>query len=199
MLPIPSELEKEYPPRGPLRQYRFRDATAFHCFRCGVSKEAKLITIYAGDWDRRLCNGCYGRLLSIHEIKSGTADDDEKTEQLARILLTVFNRDQEREAQRLFRLSERRVELLSETTLRFLATADHVSRSLSSEANLDWSPAVIGLCKAVELEVIERLIRPLATDGNIGCPHEEGEDFPSGEDCPFCPFWKGKQGSARRE
>ena len=34
-----------------------------------------------------------------------------------------------------------------------------------------------------------------ATEVNIGCPHEEGEDFPVGEDCPFCPFWKGKQGS----
>ena len=33
------------------------------------------------------------------------------------------------------------------------------------------------------------------SDGNMGCPHEEGEDFPDGEDCPFCPFWKGKQGS----
>lgn len=34
-----------------------------------------------------------------------------------------------------------------------------------------------------------------AAEGNIGCPHEEGEDFPVGEDCPFCPFWRGKQGS----
>src|SRR5438445_10299962 len=33
------------------------------------------------------------------------------------------------------------------------------------------------------------------TEGNMGCPHEEGPDFPVGEDCPFCPFWKGKQGS----
>jgi hypothetical protein len=33
------------------------------------------------------------------------------------------------------------------------------------------------------------------SDGNMGCPHEEGEDFPDGVDCPFCPFWKGKQGS----
>jgi hypothetical protein len=39
----------------------------------------------------------------------------------------------------------------------------------------------------------------VATDRNIGCPHEEGDDFPHGEDCPFCPFWKGKQGSNRRE
>lgn len=32
------------------------------------------------------------------------------------------------------------------------------------------------------------------SEGNVGCPHEEGEDFPMGEDCPFCSFWQGKQG-----
>ena len=37
------------------------------------------------------------------------------------------------------------------------------------------------------------------SQGNMGCPHEEGEDFPLGEDCPFCPFWKGKQGSNQQE
>ena len=37
------------------------------------------------------------------------------------------------------------------------------------------------------------------SEGNMGCPHEEGEDFPGGEDCPFCPFWAGKQGSYRRD
>lgn len=39
----------------------------------------------------------------------------------------------------------------------------------------------------------------VASQGNMGCPHEEGKDFPLGEDCPFCPFWKGKQGSNQRE
>lgn len=34
--------------------------------------------------------------------------------------------------------------------------------------------------------------------GNMGCPHEEGADFAVGEDCPFCPFWRGKPGSKRR-
>src|SRR6266446_916015 len=37
------------------------------------------------------------------------------------------------------------------------------------------------------------------TEGNMGCPHEEGPDFPVGEDCPFCPFWRGKQGSNRKD
>ncbi len=27
------------------------------------------------------------------------------------------------------------------------------------------------------------------TDGIIGCPHEEGIDYPDGEVCPECPFW----------
>jgi hypothetical protein len=39
----------------------------------------------------------------------------------------------------------------------------------------------------------------VVSEGNMGCPHEEGIDFPLGEDCPFCPFWVGKQGTARRD
>lgn len=27
------------------------------------------------------------------------------------------------------------------------------------------------------------------TDRLIGCPHEEGTDYPEGEVCPQCPFW----------
>jgi len=27
------------------------------------------------------------------------------------------------------------------------------------------------------------------TDGIIGCPHEEGVDYPEGQVCPQCPFW----------
>ena len=34
--------------------------------------------------------------------------------------------------------------------------------------------------------------RVVITDGVLGCPHEEGEDYPRGTDCPFCPFWARK-------
>jgi len=27
------------------------------------------------------------------------------------------------------------------------------------------------------------------TDRIIGCPHEEGKDYPRGEHCPQCPYW----------
>jgi hypothetical protein len=29
-------------------------------------------------------------------------------------------------------------------------------------------------------------------DQIIGCPHEEGIDYPGGEPCPECPFWKNR-------
>ena len=30
------------------------------------------------------------------------------------------------------------------------------------------------------------------TRGIIGCPHEEGIDYPEGTGCPACPFWRGR-------
>jgi len=29
-------------------------------------------------------------------------------------------------------------------------------------------------------------------DRIIGCPHEEGIDYPEGKTCPRCPFWAGR-------
>ncbi|MBK1631297.1 hypothetical protein CKO31_11210 [Thiohalocapsa halophila] len=26
----------------------------------------------------------------------------------------------------------------------------------------------------------------------LGCPHEEGIDYPQGESCPHCPYWKNR-------
>lgn len=38
----------------------------------------------------------------------------------------------------------------------------------------------------------------VVSNGNMGCVHEVGEDFPVGSDCPFCPFWRGRQGSGSK-
>ena len=32
----------------------------------------------------------------------------------------------------------------------------------------------------------------VVTDRIIGCPHEEGTDYPEGASCPQCPFWAGR-------
>lgn len=29
-------------------------------------------------------------------------------------------------------------------------------------------------------------------DKILGCPHEEGTDYPAGDECPLCHFWQGK-------
>jgi transcription elongation factor Elf1 len=70
------KITKEYPKRGPLSQFRFEKSISFNCFRCGQSKTSKLLTIYNSDWGKRLCNGCYGRLLSIYDIKAGQTGID---------------------------------------------------------------------------------------------------------------------------
>jgi len=170
MEPVPSTVIKTYPRRGPLQQFRFADGTAFTCFRCGDTKKSKLITVYGGDWSKRLCNGCYGRLLSLYEIKAGTAADDQRAEELASALLSAVARDDQRQAERLFRTSEKRAERLSAEALRFVATAEYVAGQLEAVPQLEWSPAVIGLCKAVEAEIVCRILRPLTA-------HAPSEDF----------------------
>lgn len=32
----------------------------------------------------------------------------------------------------------------------------------------------------------------VVAEGIIGCPHEEGIDYPEGKECLECPFWQGK-------
>jgi len=162
MEPVPSTVIKRYPQRGPLQQLRFADSTAFTCFRCGNTKKSKLITLYGGDWSRRLCNGCYGRLLSLYEIKAGTGAHDQRAEELASALLSAVAVDDQRQAEHLFRTSEKRAECLSAGALRFVATAEHVAGQLEADPQLEWSPAVIGLCKAVEAEVVCRILQPLS-------------------------------------
>lgn len=47
----------------------------------------------------------------------------------------------------------------------------------------------------IEKEVLEfirfhQVRTVVVADRIIGCPHEEGIDYPEGESCPVCPFWK---------
>lgn len=165
---VPSRATKNYPRRGPLQQFRFAEATAFRCFRCGSAKKSKLISVYQADWSRRLCNGCYGRLLSLYEIMAGTKADDERARELADALLSAVSSEDRRQAERVYRVAEQRAKRLSPEAVTFIATAEHVAGQLRSEPQLEWSPAVIGLCKAVESEVVSRILVPLANQAVVG-------------------------------
>ena len=43
--------------------------------------------------------------------------------------------------------------------------------------------------EAVEWLKAHAVQRVLVVDRILGCPHEEGIDYPEGEPCPLCPFW----------
>lgn len=52
-----------------------------------------------------------------------------------------------------------------------------------------------------EPDVFEEVLEFIETNGAksvgmldqiVGCPHEEGIDYPDGHSCPLCPFWAGR-------
>ena len=186
MEPIPSTLTKTYQPRGPLQQFRFAQSIAFRCVRCSNTKKSKLITLYQENWTQKLCNGCYGRLLSIYEVKAGTAGDDDRVDQLAKALFSLIDIAQQREAERVFRASEDRADRISVEARRFVATAEYVAGHLESNSTLEWSPAIIGLCKAVEIEMLHRVIVPLQGMVADESLEEDKRDKDIGRVAAFC-------------
>ena len=158
------EVTKTYAERGPMQQYRLAASTSFNCFRCGLAKTSKLLTVFRHDWNHLLCNGCYGRLISLHDIRAGSADDSDRADALAEQLLALISVDEQRNALALLRIRADGINELTERSLRLLATADFVASHLANATDLDWSAAVVGICKAVEVELVERLIEPLALE-----------------------------------
>lgn len=57
------------------------------------------------------------------------------------------------------------------------------SDAMKSEATLREILAFIEESGAVSVAM---------ADSIMGCPHEEGLDYPEGESCPKCPFWKNR-------
>ena len=183
---VPAKIAKTYPARGPMQQFRLAEISSFRCFRCGDTKRSKLITTYNEDWSRRLCNGCYGRLTSLFDIKAGTQPDDERCDALADALLSAVNLEAKRQAERLYRAADERTARLTPQAVRFIATAEYVGAQLQSEPQLEWSPAVIGLCKAVELEVVNRILVPLAKKSNSADLWADSRDKDLARVAEFC-------------
>jgi hypothetical protein len=128
-----------------------------------ATKTSKLVTVFAGDWAQLLCNGCYGWLLSVYNVKAQADDAGSKAEVLAAGLLRLVPVDAARRCEELVVLREGRARTLQPRSLRLLATSTFVATQLEGTTSLDWSAAVIGFCKAVEVELLARLVEPLRT------------------------------------
>ena len=70
------------------------------------------------------------------------------------------------------------------------AEPTHLERWFSGDRDVR-TDAAIG--KAILEFLRGHEVRSVAlTGGIIGCPHEEGVDYPEGQTCPQCPFWAGR-------
>jgi hypothetical protein len=64
---------------------------------------------------------------------------------------------------------------------------DPLERWFAEEGDIRKDPTVLE--EVLELVQREGVRSVVMTDRIIGCPHEEGIDYPEGQVCPLCPFW----------
>lgn len=46
--------------------------------------------------------------------------------------------------------------------------------------------------RVLDLLKQHKVLSVVTVDRIIGCPHEEGVDYPEGTSCPECPYWEGR-------
>lgn len=167
--PFRFEIAKSYPRRGPLQQYRAASATGFTCLRCLQAKTSKLVATVNDDGSQLMCNGCYGYLLSVWNIRAGQDEDAQRDDALLRLLASAVTAAEVERGRALLLARQTLAGLLSPNTLTLLSTAEAVGAGLVSwrATDLDWSVATLPLCKAVEIEVVRLVVEPLkqATQG----------------------------------
>lgn len=67
------------------------------------------------------------------------------------------------------------------------AEADPLERWYSETGDVRNDPEItVAILRFIETHGAKTVA---GLDRIIGCPHEEGIDYPEGEKCPRCPFW----------
>ena len=62
-----------------------------------------------------------------------------------------------------------------------------LERWFSTDTDVRRDPAIgLEIVHFVEAHGAKSVVM---ADRIIGCPHEEGTDYPDGQACPQCPFW----------
>ena len=62
-----------------------------------------------------------------------------------------------------------------------------LERWFSTESDVRTDPAIgLEILNFIEAQGAKSVVM---ADRIIGCPHEEGTDYPDGQICPHCPFW----------
>jgi hypothetical protein len=161
--PFRFEIVKTYPRRGPLQQFRAGATTSFVCSRCTQAKSAKLIATIGGGRTDLICNACYGYLLSVWDICVGAQEDHDRDEALLRVLSSAVTAAGIERGRVLLLTRETRATTLSPEAQTALSTAEAVGAGLVNwqATDLDWSAAIVCMCKAVEIELRRLVAEPL--------------------------------------
>ena len=65
--------------------------------------------------------------------------------------------------------------------------ADPLERWFTDDIDTRQDPGVTeAIVHFLQQHGVKSVVLP---DRILGCPHEEGTDYPDGEKCPACPFW----------
>lgn len=84
----------------------------------------------------------------------------------------------------------RRATKLAASIIREPGSEPELRRWISEAGDVRTDEATLS---EVALYFRQHSVRSVAmADGIIGCPHEEGIDYPMGEACPACSYWAGR-------
>jgi hypothetical protein len=68
--------------------------------------------------------------------------------------------------------------------------AEPLERWFSPDSDVRFDQEICGLI--LEFITAHQVKSVVMSPGIIGCPHEEGVDYPVGQKCPACPYWADK-------
>ena len=74
--------------------------------------------------------------------------------------------------------------------IKYKGAEPELKKWYSDEADIRSLPEIESEVKAFIKE--HNVLSISMADRIIGCPHEEGVDYPDGQTCPQCPFWRGR-------
>lgn len=63
-------------------------------------------------------------------------------------------------------------------------------RWFSEDTDVRTDPTIVE--EIVDMLDEHEVHRVATVEGIVGCPHEEGVDYPEGEWCPECPYWRNR-------
>ena len=70
------------------------------------------------------------------------------------------------------------------------ADVEPLERWYSPDQDARKNPQVLkSVLHFLETHGVKSVVMP---DRLLGCPHEEGKDYPDGGQCPHCPYWHGR-------